>query len=117
MSEEDHATIRGRRADFARIKATCEQLGGMYITDYLHAVSYLTAEEILQAASNAGARKLHEWQARRDVGETFSAVTRMEDGSEADDDDISPEEIDAAKRWARMGRVHKATTAWKGQKK
>ena len=115
MSEEHHATIRGRRADCARIKATCEQLGGMYITDFLEAVSYLTPGEILKAAGNAGARKLHEFQARRDAGETFSAITRREDGSEADDDDISREEIAIAKQWARMGRTHKET-AWKKKK-
>ena len=112
MSVEKHVTIKLRRADAARIKAELEKLGSMFITDWGHAISYMTAEEIIEAASRAGHRKMSEWQARRDAGETFSAVTRREDGSEADDDDISREEIAVAKRWATMGRVHKAG-AWK----
>ena len=113
---EKHATLRCRRADFARIKATLQELGGMYVTDFVHAVSYMTPEEIIKAAGNAGTRKLHEWQARRDAGETFSAVHRGDDADESDTDDVTPEEIAVAKRWATMGRVHKAG-AWKGQKK
>ena len=117
MSQEKHSTIRGRRADFARIKATLQALGGMFITDFLHTVSYMTPEEILRAAGNAGTRKLHEYQARRDAGETFSAVSRSEDDDdERDTDDVTPEEIETAKRWSRMGRVHKAE-AGKEQKK
>ena len=112
MSQEKHATIRGRRADFARIKATLQALGGMYITDFLHVVSYMTPEEIIKAAGRCGERKLHEWQSRRDAGETFSAVHRGDDADERDSDDVSPEEIAAAEKWANMGRVHK-----RGQKK
>ena len=116
MSQEKHATLRCRRADFARIKATLQALGGTYVTDFVHVVSYMTPEEILRAADNAGTRKMHAWQARRDAGETFSAVHRGADTDERDTDDVTPEEIDAAKRWAAMERVHSAT-AWKGQKK
>ena len=114
----EHVTVKLRRADVVRIKAELEKLGSMFITDWGNAISYMTAEEIIKipAAGNAGARKLHEYQARRDAGETFDAVSRAEDDSEADDDDVTQEEIDAAKRWATMGRVHKAG-AWKGQKK
>ena len=111
-----HTHVRVRRDDLIRLKGTLEGLGGMFLTDAFHVLSYATDEEIVEMSAKAGMRKLHEWQARRDVGETLSAVHRGDDADERDDDDISPEEIDAAKRWARMGRVHKAT-AWKGQKK
>ena len=47
---EKHATLRAVRADFARIKATLQGLGGMYVTDFVHAVSYLTPEEIIEMA-------------------------------------------------------------------
>ena len=113
----EHVTVKLRRADVVRIKAELEKLGSMFITDWGNAVSYMTATEIIKAAGNAGTRKLHEYQARRDAGETFDAVSRAEDDSEADDDDISPEEIAVAKRWARMGRVHKAGAWKKGHKK
>ena len=117
MSVEKHVTIKLRRADVVRIKAELEKLGSMFITDWGHAISYMTAEEIIEAAGKAGTRTLHEYQARRDAGETFSAVSRSEDDAdERDTDDVTPEEIEAAKRWATMGRVHKAG-AWKGQKK
>ena len=113
----EHVTVKLRRADVVRIKAELEKLGSMFITDWGNAISYMTAEEIIKAAGNAGARKLHEYQARRDAGETFSAVSRSEDDAdERDTDDVTPEEIEAAKRWSRMGRVHKAE-AWKGHKK
>ena len=115
LTQMKHVTIKLRRADVVRIKAELEKLGSMFITDWGNAVSYMTATEIVEAAGNAGARKLHEYQARRAAGETFDAVSRAEDDSEADDDDVTQEEIDAAKRWATMGRVHKG--AWKGQKK
>ena len=116
MSVEKHVTIKLRRATVVRIKAELEKLGSMFITDWGNAVSYMTATEIIKAAGNAGARKLHEYQARADTGETFSAVHRGDDADERDTDDVTPEEIEAAKRWSRMGRVHKAE-AWKGQKK
>ena len=90
----------------------------MFLTDAFHILSFATCTEIVEMGGRAASRKMHAWQALRDRGETFSAVTRNEDGSEADTDDISQEEIDAAKRWAGMatGRVHKAG-AWKGKKK
>ena len=99
----EHVTVKLRRADVVRIKAELEKLGSMFITDWGNAVSYMTAEEIIKAAGNAGARKLHEYQARRDAGETFDAVSRAEDDSEADDDDVTQEEIDAATRWGAHG--------------
>ena len=117
MSVEKHVTIKLRRAAAVRIKAELEKLGSMFITDWGDAISYMTAEEIIEAAGKAGTRKLHEWQARRDAGETFSAVSRSDDDDdERDTDDVTPEEIETAKRWSRMGRVHKAE-AWKGKKK
>ena len=86
----------------------------MFLTDAFHVLSFATSTEIVEMASRAGTRKLHGWQARRDAGETFSAVSRSEDDAdERDTDDVTPEEIEAAKRWSRMGRVHKA----KGNKK
>ena len=111
----EHTHIRVRKNDLIRLKSSLEGLGGMFLTDAFHVLSFATPTEIVEMAGRAASRKMQEWQARRDA-ETFSAVTRREDGSEADDDDISREEIAAAKRWARMGRVHKAE-AWKGKKK
>ena len=111
-----HTHVRVRRDDLIRLKSSLEGLGGMFLTDAFHVLSFATPAEIVEMAGRAATRKMHEWEARRDAGETFSAVHRGDDADERDDDDVSPEEIDAAKRWARMGRVHKAG-AWKGQKK
>ena len=112
----DHTHVRVRRNDLIRLKSSLEGLGGMFLTDAFHVLSFATPAEIVEMAGRAASRKMFAWQALRDAGETFDAETRREDGREADDDDISREEIDAAKRWAGMGRVHKAG-AWKGQKK
>ena len=112
----DHTHVRVRRNDLIRLKSSLEGLGGMFLTDAFHVFSFATPTEIVKMAGRAASRKMFAWQALRDAGETFDAETRREDGSEADDDDISQEEIDAAKRWAGMGRVHKAG-AWKGKKK
>ena len=84
----------------------------MFLTDAFHVLSFATPAEIVEMASRAGTRKLHAWQARRDTGETFSAVHRGDDADERDTDDVSPEEIAAAERWSKMGRVH----TWKGKK-
>ena len=110
-----HTHVRVRRDDLIRLKSSLEGLGGMFLTDAFHILSFATCTEIVQMGGRAASRKMHAWQALRDAGETFSAVTRNEDG-EADTDDVTQEEIAAAKRWATMGRVHKAG-AWKGQKK
>ena len=84
----------------------------------MHAVSYLTAEEIIEAAGKAGmSHAARISSADATLARRVSAVSRSEfDADERDTDDVTPEEIEAAKRWATMGRVHKAEPG-KGQKK
>ena len=61
--------VRLRRADVLRIQKELENLGGMFLTDFFHAVSHMTASEVHAMAAKAGYRQLHEWQAREDAGE------------------------------------------------
>ena len=69
MSVDKYRTVRLRRADVDRIEAELKRLGGMYLTDWGHNMSYLTAAEIVEVMGKASDRKLHEWQARDDAGE------------------------------------------------
>ena len=116
MSKQDYSQVRVRRADLIRLKSSLEELGGMYLTDAFHVLSYTSPAELFGLSSRAGHRKQSEWQARRDAGETFSAVHRGDDTDERDTDDVTPEEIAVEKRRATMGRIHKAE-AWRGHKK
>ena len=50
MSVDKYRTVRLRRADVNRIEAELEKLGGMYLTDWGTAVSYMTAGEIFKMA-------------------------------------------------------------------
>ena len=58
---------RGRQP----IEAELEKLGGMYLTDWGTAVSYMTAGEIFKMAGAAGHRKMIEWQKQREAGEVL----------------------------------------------
>ena len=91
----------------------------MFITDWGNVLSsYMSysqkcraeRERKLRANSTSGKR------AGLLVRRSTPFIVRRTDDSEATTDDVTQEEIDAAKRWATMGRVHKAG-AWKGQKK
>ena len=69
MAVDKYRTVRLRRLDVNRIEAELKRLGGMYLTDWGHNMSYLTAEEIVEVTGKAADRKMREWQARDDAGE------------------------------------------------
>ena len=72
MSQDKYRTVRLRRADVDRIEAELEKLGGMYLTDWGTAVSYMTAREIFKMRGKSGYRKMIESQEkarkRREAG-------------------------------------------------
>ena len=69
-SGDHYQVVRLRRADVRRLQAEVKRLGGMYLTDVFHVISYMTAEEISHMSGTAAERKMREWQARDDAGET-----------------------------------------------
>ena len=73
MSQDKYRTVRLRRADVNRIEVELEKLGGMYLTDWGTAVSYMTAREIFKMRGKSGYRKMIEWQKKgqkqREAGE------------------------------------------------
>ena len=72
MSQDKYRTVRLRREDVNRIEAELEKLGGMYLTDWGTAVSYMTAREIFKMRGKSGYRKMIESQEkarkRREAG-------------------------------------------------
>ena len=69
MARDNYITVRMRRTDVDRIKATLHDMGGVYFTDWGGWVSWLTPLEIYDLAGKAGDRKQTEYMRRVDAGE------------------------------------------------
>ena len=52
-----HTHVRVRRADLIRLKSSLEGLGGMFLTDAFHILSFATCTEIVQMGERAASRQ------------------------------------------------------------
>ena len=87
MPTGKYITVRMRRADVDRIKATLHDMGDVYFTDWGHWVSWLTALELYDLVGTAGRRKQTEYMRRVDAGEVGIRPEELRD--DADEDRIN----------------------------